>query len=107
VATARGGVGADMNDETVDDGDWEFMVPFIACSDNGGPYEPAAFVAGFIAGGVHATLRLGPPTEFSETLPNDELIDQLDLLAMHRGWTVTREPLDDDAWELTFHPPTA
>lgn len=76
------------------------MYPFVVTQENGGPYEAAAFVAGAEYGYLDALMEVGRPSIERYVAP--ELVKQLDLAAMHRGYVLTSEPWDEhpDEWTL-------
>lgn len=91
-----------MSDEDEEPG-YELVVPFIACTSQGGPYQDDAFVAGFALGTIDSELAHGHPVSYDHVSP--ALVPQLDLIAMRRGYIVTSEPWPEDpaAWtRVTF-----
>ena len=94
-----------MSDEDEAEGpSYRLVMPLICCEDHGGPYHAPSFVAGARYAQVNNALRtirpLGIATYAIYVEP--ELIPQLDLLAMHEGWTLKSEPWEDapDEWTL-------
>lgn len=90
-----------------DENTWELMFPFTVCASAGGPYDDAGFVAGFTVGKIHGALdemaHADIVAPFERTVPAD-LVDQLDLVAMHHGWTTDATPLGDGWATITFTP---
>jgi hypothetical protein len=86
---------------TEDEPTYGLVVPFVVCETNGGPYDDAAFVAGCQFGGLDCRMQLGAP-EVGPTYVASALVPQLDLAAMHRGYSMTAEPWDEypDEWTL-------
>lgn len=74
--------------------DYSLVMPFVVVASAGGPYDDGAFVAGCRFGTWDALLTLKPVMHAEYEPP--ELVPQLDLLAMHHGYTMTTEPFDDD-----------
>lgn len=85
--------------------EWGLVYPFIVCTSNGGPYDDAAFVAGFTAGRIdkvltHAAGSDAERVELTFTVPS-ALVSQLELVAMARGFpSIVAVPWDEhpDAW---------
>jgi hypothetical protein len=75
----------------------ELVVPFVVCRSQGGPFEDEAFVAGFQAGALDATLKAAAGLEASRVAPGfpvrTALLPLVELLAMSRGFpsVVVRE----------------
>ena len=72
-------------------------VPFVAARSGGGPYDDAAFAAGFQVGQLHTAMAVGARlgTRSAEWVVRDSLAKQLDLIAMFHGYTSRAVPLDD------------
>lgn len=86
--------------------EYDLVVPFIACTSEGGPYDDEAFVVGFQAGQIYRSLGvLGAAggTELQATVRSD-LVKQLDLIAMHHGFQTETEACDGaEGWSfVTF-----
>lgn len=78
--------------------DLELVVPFIACRSEGGPYDDAAFVAGFQAGQVDQALagaKAAGATEVTSMM-GAELVKQVELIAMNRGFPVMDVEVADE-----------
>lgn len=80
-----------------DDDGYVLAVPFVVCQSNGGPFDDAAFVAGFQAGiidqALHAALTMG--VESLRFTVDSRLEKQLELIGMNRGFHhVTCDPVD-------------
>jgi len=84
---------------------YELVMPFVACSDQGGPYDPDAFVAGFQAGQIDrslAALKAVGGSEFRVTT-YAALLPQLDLIAMQHGFQLdSEEPGEPEAGDWSF-----
>jgi hypothetical protein len=80
-----------------DESEYALVYPFVCCTSNGGVYDDDAFVAGVRFGEISAALRA--KSAIYETTCEPSLIPQLDLLAMHTGYTLTHECAVPDAWE--------
>lgn len=81
-----------------DEPTYGLVMPFVVCASKGGPYDDEAFVAGAEYGQLHSLLALSPPSH--EAYVRSKSVPQLDLLAMHFGYTFTAEPWDEhpDEW---------
>lgn len=81
------------------------VMPFIVCSDQGGPYDAAAFVAGATWQAIDSELERDKPIITSHYV-DPALVAQLDLSAMRHGYRLEAAPWDEhpDEWTLvTFH----
>jgi len=78
---------ADPLDEPESEG-MALLVPFVACQSQGGPYEDAAFAAGFEAGKIWAELEVAHAINADSAMRtvHSTLIRQYDLIAMHHGF---------------------
>lgn len=91
-----------MTDENQE---YELLMPFVVCETQGGPYQDKAFVAGYTAGMIDATLKRMedlPPEVTSAVMKRyvpPALVPQLDLIAMQRGVLLTTEPWDEHPGE--------
>lgn len=77
-------------DQPQEDG-YELVVPFIVCQSKGGPHEDDAFVAGFQCGQIDQALKTGPAVMAVRIwfpMVRTDLREQLELIAMHRGYPV-------------------
>lgn len=74
------------------------VFPFVVCASNGGPYDDHAFVAGARFGALSAKAEAGG--QRIESYEPPELVEQIDLLAMHYGYSLASEPWDGapDEW---------
>jgi hypothetical protein len=86
-----------MSDSGSED-NYGLVMPFVAVASRGGPYEDAAFVAGYRAGLIDAELKAGGThSRYVET----DLVAQLDLVAMCNGYVMSSQPwADDPFWSL-------
>jgi len=80
------------------------VMPFVVTRSNGGPFDDAAYVAGAEFGQLDEHLRQAAAVR---AIPqpryiNSANVPQVDLLAMHHGFTVTFEPWDEhpDEWTM-------
>lgn len=80
--------------------EYGLLYPFVVCDDHGGPYPSEAFVAGVRFGNWQTMLKVRPHQHQSYEPP--ALVPQLDLLAMHEGYTMTTKPWSDDWTLVTF-----
>ncbi len=70
------------------DGEYEMVMPFVACASQGGPYDDDSFVAGWRLAELDARLAAGPRQPTAATVrPCDA--QQVDLIAMQHGYHVT------------------
>lgn len=95
------------------------LVPFVVCASKDGPFDDEAFAAGFACGEIHQTLAaaasLGRVTSLRFPTVRAALLPQLDLIAMHHGFTMTGE-IDEEfpqwaqvsfTWRGALWPPGA
>lgn len=88
-----------MAEHEDDASDYGLVMPFLPVESRGGPYADAAYVAGWEMGRTDAVLEaaaalgLTPDTGLLIHSANRE---QVDLIAMHHGFTTDYEPLDED-----------
>lgn len=106
-----------MSGHEDDHAEYGLVMPLVVCSDQGGPYDASAFVAGIRYAQLDAILALdGYTRQIGHTLNQGEpihhvieteLMPQVDLLAMHRGFVVEFAPWDEDpSWTFaTFSRP--
>lgn len=71
-----------------DQPEYDLVMPFVACASNGGPYDDAAFTAGYQAGGLDKALEILAAAGASELRATvyTPLVPQLDLVAMRHGF---------------------
>ena len=84
--------------------EYDLVIPFVACQSQGGPHEDDAFVAGYQAGRIDhalAVLVTVGGREMRATVRSD-LVRQLDLIAMHHGFTVESEACAEGWTFATF-----
>jgi hypothetical protein len=83
-------------DEPQDDG-WHCAVPFVVCRSQGGPYDDDAFVAGYHAGQIGQALTTAATVGACRLrfTVRTEMVKQLDLIAMDRGFTLTAAPVEE------------
>lgn len=76
-----------------DDGaEYGLVMPFVVCASRGGPYDDAAFVAGYEMGQLAEHLRVAAAIgvmEYRATL-REASKPQVDLIAMQHDWVVER-----------------
>lgn len=86
----------------------ELAVPFIVCQSKGGPYEDAAFVAGFQCGEIDRALLAGAAVGAQTVrfpIVHSGIVKQLELHAMNRGYpyvTATRSDEWPEWSDVTF-----
>ncbi len=83
-------------DEAFDAGDTQFglVMPFVVCQSQGGPYDDAAFVAGYECALLDSVLRQRPDAVDQNV--HSACVPQIDLIAMQHGYKLTAEPWADD-----------
>jgi len=70
-------------DDESQEAEYRPVMPFVVCASAGGPYDDAAFVAGYEAGSLDAALRtIREVGGVIERWVNPNLVPQLDLIAM-------------------------
>jgi hypothetical protein len=97
---------------------FSLVLPFVCCVSNGGPFDDDSFVAGFSVGEIRTILSMTTHarqvgfrylegvgvavSEYRATVRSD-LVPQLDLVAMEKGFTMTSEVTDIPEWsDVTF-----
>lgn len=73
--------------------DFELVMPFLTVTSKGGPHEDAAYAAGWECGQIDTLLDQAGPGIYERPVRVENL-PQIDLIAMHHGYTLTTEPLD-------------
>lgn len=80
------------------DAEYGMVMPFIVVVSKGGPFDDKAFVAGWRCGEVdrylHACEHTNAKLAFSV---EPEVIPQLDLIAMHRGYEMNAQE-EEGGW---------
>jgi hypothetical protein len=91
-----------MNDEV----EFGLVMPFLVCQSKGGPYDDAAYVAGYEAGTLDMALALSPPlpgSRLNEGVPyHADNMPQIDLIAMRHNVTIETEDVGDGWVSVTF-----
>ncbi len=89
--------GPDNPQDQPEEKTWGLAVPFVVCQSQGGPYDDAAFVAGFHAGQISQALKSAQAAGASrlQFTVRTELVKQLDLIAMDRGFTLSVADVDE------------
>lgn len=75
------------------------VLPFVACQSKGGPYEDTAFAAGFQCGEIDRALAAAvaaSATTVRFPMVRTALLPQLELIAMHRGYTKVAADVSGD-----------
>ena len=82
-----------------DDCEMQLAYPFVVCQSQGGPYPDDAFVAGVQLGQLIGELKHSRPI-YHEATVMPALVPQIDLVAMHEGYSMTSEPWEaaPDDW---------
>jgi hypothetical protein len=76
----------------------ELVMPFVSLASKGGPFDDAAFTAGYEMGLLDA--ELAHPYTFGlvyRTLRRENR-EQADLIAMRHGWRATFNDIESDEW---------
>lgn len=84
-----------MNDP---DTTWGLIVPFVVVESKGGPYNDQAFTAGYEMGIADMRCRIGNEAGANDLrfpIVRTDCLPQLDLIAMHHGYTMHVHPADD------------
>lgn len=73
-----------------EEADYGLVMPFVACTSQGGPYDDAAFVAGFECGQIDRALQViaaagGNTATFTV---GTDVVKQLELIGMNRGFPI-------------------
>lgn len=93
-----------MSEET--EAEFGLVMPFVVCASQGGPYDDAAFVAGYELGHLAARLESGRHHFLRVTLHTASM-PQVDLLAMKCGYTMRYQVMPQDEWsDVEFTKPT-
>lgn len=83
------------------DGDeMSLVMPFVLCRSAGGPYDDAAFTAGYECGLVDQALTIAAAigeTRVKRTVRTDNL-PQLDLIAMRHGFAILARDSEITEW---------
>lgn len=88
---------------------YALVLPFVVCASKGGPYNDEDFSAGFQVGQIFQAMSTLPGEVVQvEYTVRTMLLKQLDLVAMHFGFTVelkASEHVDDwTLWTATRKP---
>lgn len=88
---------------------WGLLVPFTCVNSRGGPFDDDAFVAGMQVGQADRALQMLAASNADHaswtTVVDARVVDQLELLAMHRGFPVLDVvyPPGSEGWaQVTF-----
>lgn len=95
--------------DSVHDGEFRMLMPFVVCEDQGGPYKADAFAGGYTASRLDETLRTlaflksnGLTLATVQAYVPPALVPQLDLIAMRHGFTLYHEPWDEHPEDWTL-----
>lgn len=77
--------------------EYGLVMPFVNVASKGGPYDDAAYCAGWHMGGLDARLETRYLARVSETIRTADA-KQADLLAMKHGYTVRLDGSEFDEW---------
>lgn len=87
-----------------DDNEMSLVMPFVVTTDNGGPFDSSAYVAGCEFGSINRMLDSLPP-EVGEVrlVVRTDNVPQFDLAAMHHEMTFAHEPWKaDPSWSYVW-----
>jgi hypothetical protein len=89
--------------------DHDLVLPFIVCKSKGGPYDDDSFSAGFAIGTLWLQLGsqmnagiVGRFYQLPSGVFRNEVLPQVDLIAMHFGLVTHFEPYDDEWTTVRF-----
>lgn len=87
---------------------YSMVMPFLAVTSKGGPYDDEAYVAGYEMGLLDARLAEARP-DLLETTIHTTNVAQADLIAMQHGYQCTAQPsVDLPEWtHVTLRPAAA
>jgi hypothetical protein len=81
------------------DPDGEPAMPYVATVANGGPYDTAAYTAGWEACLIMVSLRTLKPGRYARRIAKAN-VEQVDLIAMHAGYVMKTLPCRDNDLEV-------
>lgn len=87
-----------------EDPEYEMIMPLVVCKTNGGPYDDLSFVVGMRYAEIVLALQTLPVFGVIEcvTMVENGLVPQLDLLAMHYGWSLETTPCETEGVDETW-----
>lgn len=76
---------------------YRLVMPFVLTKSNGGPYDDKAFTAGMACGQLWTELQVlaAHGAQPRPRYVRPEHIPQMDLIAMHYGYTLKAGPVDE------------
>lgn len=77
------------------------VMPFVSVASKGGPFDDTAYVAGYECGQIDGKMLDESLVAMPHTVRTANL-EQLDLIAMHRGFVMERGEGDDEWTDVTF-----
>jgi hypothetical protein len=91
------------DDDLGPEGGYGLIMPFVVTTDAGGPFDSAAYVAGWECGAIDAFLSAAGKwgVEVNRYV-DSRIVPQLDLIAMRHGYTLSTEAWEghEDEWTL-------
>lgn len=98
--TGDGGTGQVSGDAA----HYNLVMPFVTCTDHGGPHQPDSYVAGWEMGALDLKLgtvrHLAPHADVpGETMLHRVNGPMVDLIAMKHGYTAVLVPVDEE-WAM-------
>ncbi len=93
----------DPMDQPGEDG-YGLVMPFVACSSQGGPFDDESFVVGFQAGSIDKALAVAREATATEAVfcVNSKLVKQLELIGMKNGFPVFEAEVWEEAPDWTY-----
>lgn len=87
-----------------DDAEYSMLMPFIAVTSKGGPFDDASYCAGYEMGQLDAALQAGP--RLHQVTIRTANVEQADLMAMRYGYTAKADgPSECGTWTwVEFEP---
>ncbi|MEU1327198.1 hypothetical protein [Streptomyces microflavus] len=90
-----------MSDEQ--DTEYELAMPMVLVQSQGGPFDDAAFVAGYTCGAIDQELSLASALNAvpAARYVNAQYLKQIDLIAMRHQYTLELGELDEaSGWQM-------
>lgn len=83
----------------------ELVVPFVVVKSAGGPYDDDAYVAGYECAFAHQLIANDAEVIYSGFVVHTANLPQIDLLAMHHGYTMHAADTEDPSWSVVVFDP--
>lgn len=85
-----------VNEDDDEDTGYALVFPFVVCESQGGPYDDESFVAGYELGLLSGRLEAQP--QFHRATLRTASMHQVDLIAMHHGYTLRSQVCPQEEW---------